>query len=289
MFTQFFGNYLLSNNLVTCEQLSEALFPKTPHRLKLGTIAINEGLVTAEQVEIAHRKQQQEDKRIGDVMVELGFLTSEQVEHLFSMQHPAHLLLGQSLIDNGVMTNAEFEKALGDYKREYSITDDDIRNENEMYVKRIMEDFYGLADNSLKSKYVYLLFKNIIRFIGDDFMPIKKDKYTNDVAGCVKQAIGGKENILTAYYSDDAAAAGFASRFAKEQLTDNDEYTQACIGEFLNLHNGLFAVNVSNDEGHELELSPQEYNATVPSDKIDNSLVISLRFAFGDVDFFVCV
>ena len=47
MFTQFFGNYLLSNNLVTCEQLSEALFPKTPHRLKLGTIAINEGLVTA--------------------------------------------------------------------------------------------------------------------------------------------------------------------------------------------------------------------------------------------------
>ena len=84
MFTQFFGNYLLSNNLVTCEQLSEALFPKTPHRLKLGTIAINEGLVTAEQVEIAHRKQQQEDKRIGDVMVERLFYYPEYYSEMIN-------------------------------------------------------------------------------------------------------------------------------------------------------------------------------------------------------------
>lgn len=289
MFTQFFGNYLFSNGLVTGEQLTDALFPKETRRLKLGTIAINEGLVTAEQVEIAHRKQQQEDKRIGDVMVELGFLTSEQVEQLFKIQPPAHLLLGQALIDNGVMTNAEFEKALGDYKREYSISDDDIRSESEMSIKRIMEDFYSLSDDSAASKYVYLLFKNIIRFIGDDFMPIAGTEKTADVTGCVKQDINGAKKMLTAISAGDSAAAGFASRFAKEQLTDNDEYTQACLGEFLNLHNGLFAVNVSNDEGSELVLSPQEYNATVPIDEIKNSVVISLQFSFGVVDFYVNV
>ena len=287
MFTQFFGNYLLSNELVTSEQLAAALFPKAPRRLKLGTIAINEGLVTAEQVEIAHRKQQQEDKRIGDVMVELGFLTSEQVEQLFKIQPPAHLLLGQELIDNGVMTNAEFEKALGDYKREYSISDEDIRNESEISVMRIMEDFYSLGDDSAVSKYVYLLFKNIIRFIGDDFMPLLSDMYTEDLTGCVKQEIDGSKKILTAISADDRAAAGFASRFAKEDLTENDEYTQAFIGELLNLHNGLFAVNVSNDEGSELVLSPQEYNTTVPLDEIDNSVIITLRFPFGVVDFIV--
>ncbi|MGN1340657.1 MAG: chemotaxis protein CheX [Oscillospiraceae bacterium] len=287
MFTQFFGNYLLSSGLVTGEQLAEALFPKTPRRLKLGTIAINEGLVTAEQVETAHMKQQQEDKRIGDVMVELGYLTSEQVEQLFSMQHPAHLLLGQSLIDNGVMTNAEFEKALGDYKREYSISEDDIRSENEMSVRRIMADFYSLSDDSAASKYVYLLFKNIIRFIGDDFMPVAKGTITADATGCIKQDINGGKKMLTAIHADDTAAAGFASRFAKEQLTENDEYTQACLGEFLNLHNGLFAVNVSNDEGSELKLTPQEYGATVPLAQIGSSVVITLRFSFGMIDFFI--
>lgn len=289
MFTQFFGNYLLSSGLVNGDQLAEALFPKSPHRLRLGTIAINEGLVTAEQVEIAHRKQQQEDKRIGDVMVELGFLTSEQVEELFSKQHPAHLLLGQSLIDNGVMTNAEFEKALGDYKREFSISDDDMLNESETSVKRIMEDFYGISDESPESKYVYLLFKNIIRFIGDDFMPMKKDASAADMTDCVKQDINGAKKMLTAISADDNAAAGFASRFAKEQLTENDEYTQACIGEFLNLHNGLFAVNISNDEGRELVLNPQEYNACVTAEDVKKSLLVTLQFAFGVVDFIICI
>lgn len=286
MFTQFFGNYLLSSGLVTNEQLAEALFPKTPRRLKLGTIAINEGLVTAEQVETAHRKQQLEDKRIGDVMVELGYLTSEQVEQLFGMQHPAHLLLGQALIDNGVMTNAEFEKALNDYKREYSISDDDIRSESELSVKRIMQEFYGIDGGSPISKYVYLLFKNIIRFIGDDFMPIKKQVGAADLAGCVKQNIGGAAQLVTAIAADEAAA-GFASRFAKEQLTENDEYTQACIGEFLNLHNGLYAVNISNDEGCELVLTPQKYNAAVSADELNKAVVIVLRFSFGEVTFAV--
>ena len=285
MFTQFFGNYLLSSGLVTGEQLSKALSPEKPRRPKLGTIAIEQGLVTAEQVEIAHNKQQQEDKRIGDVMVELGFLTSEQVDMLFGIQPPAHLLLCQELVDNGVLTNAALEKALGDYKSRYSISDDDMRSENEVSVKRIMADFYSLDDDSEANKFVYLLFKNIIRFIGSDFMPVIKDKPTSDLTGCIKQSINGAEKLLTAISVGDKAAAGLASRFAKEEITENDEYAQACIGEFLNLHNGLFAVNVSNEEGKELVLEPQEYNAAVPASEAADALVISLRFPFGDVDF----
>ena len=43
MITQFFGNYLLNEHLVTPNQLIEALQEKNNTRLKLGVLAINAG------------------------------------------------------------------------------------------------------------------------------------------------------------------------------------------------------------------------------------------------------
>ena len=56
MFTQFFGNYLLNQNLVSPEHLAEALQQQSKTRMKLGVLAINEGLLSAEQVEKAHKE-----------------------------------------------------------------------------------------------------------------------------------------------------------------------------------------------------------------------------------------
>ena len=77
MFTQFFGNYLLHQQLVSPEHLSEVLQSMKTTRLKLGVLAINAGYMTAEQVEKAHTEQQRVDKRIGEVMVDMGFLTKD--------------------------------------------------------------------------------------------------------------------------------------------------------------------------------------------------------------------
>jgi len=47
-----------------------------------------------------------------------------------------------------------------------------------------------------------------------------------------------------------------ASRYAQESLRVPDELAQASVGEFLNLHNGIFLVNMS-DRGIELDMTPQ--------------------------------
>lgn len=288
MFTQFFGNYLLNGGLVTREALSEALKNQKNTRMKLGVLAINAGLMTAAQVEAAHQRQQQVDKRIGDVMVEMGFISKEQVEELFSAQPSGHLLLGQALVDSGSMTNAQFEEALSSYKKEYSITDDDLKNESEDSVRKLMAKFYGFdaGEKSLMSEYVYLLFKNIIRFIGDDFTPAEAHGIEGGVSRCVSQAVKG-ENVdaVTAITGTEQALIGFASRFAKEELSANDEYTQACVSEFLNLHNGLYTVNISNDLGTELTLSPQEYSVTKSASELPEACVIPLSFPFGTMEF----
>ncbi len=289
MFTQFFGNYLLHNNLVSSENLSEALQSMKNTRLKLGVLAINAGYMTAAQVETAHTEQQRVDKRIGDVMVEMGFLTREQVEELFKTQPSGHLLLGQALVDKGYMSNEQFETALTSYKTENSITDSDLANESDEASKKLVEHFYSFGGdkNSLIIDYVSLLFKDLIRFIGDDFTPLEATTVNDSIKNCIVQKMGGGIDAVTAIVADDNAMAGFASRFAKEEITENDEYSEACVSEFINLNNGLFAVNMSNDNGVEVKLQPQYVCDELPAGEISSACCIPICYPFGTVNFIV--
>lgn len=289
MFTQFFGNYLLHKQLVSPDHLSEVLQSMKTTRLKLGVLAINAGLMTAQQVEKAHEEQQRVDKRIGDVMVDLGFLTKDQVESLLKTQPAGHLLLGQALVDNGYMTTTQFERALNDYKAENSISDADFSNTGDEAVKNLVKRFYNFstANSAYMTGYVSLLFKNLIRFIGDDFTPMDACAVSGVLSDCVVQRMNGGLSAITVIDADASTMVEFASRFAKEELSEIDEYTQACVSEFINLHNGLFAVNMSNDNGIELKLEPQCYYDNMDISELSNACVIPVCFSFGTVRFIV--
>ncbi len=45
----------------------------------------------------------------------------------------------------------------------------------------------------------------------------------------------------------------------KESFTEVDDFVNATAGEFLNVNDGLFVVNESNEHGVELTLTPQEF------------------------------
>lgn len=289
MFTQFFGNYLLNQNLVSPEHLSDALQQQSKTRLKLGVLAINGGFLTADQVERAHREQQRTDMRIGDVMVGMGLLTPNQVDTLLKAQPSGHLLLGQTLVDKGYMTTSQFEAALSEYKRENSINDEDFKNIDDRAVRKLVDHFYSFDSNGAiyMTSYVSLLFRNLVRFIGDDFTPMDAHAFCGAVLKCIEQRISGGMSAITLIDADASAMIEFASRFAKENLTSDDEYTHACVSEFLNLNNGLFAVNVSNDSGLELKLEPQSYYDSLDIKSLSDACVIPVRFSFGEVDFII--
>ncbi len=290
MFTQFFGNYLLHQQLVSPEHLSEVLQSMKTTRLKLGVLAINAGYMTADQVEKAHAEQQRVDKRIGEVMVDMGFLTKDQVEELFKTQPSGHLLLGQALVDNGYMTNTQFEQALNSYKQENSISEADFNTNSDDVAAKLVKNFYNFnigENSSYMTGYVSLLFKNLIRFIGDDFTPMDAKPVSGEISNCVVQRIAGGLSAITIIDADTNAMIEFASRFAKEELTADDEYTQACVSEFINLHNGLFAVNVSNETGVELKLEPQCYFDNMDISELKNACIIPVCFSFGTVNFII--
>lgn len=293
MFTQFFGNYLLNSGLVSPEKLSEALGKLSETKLRLGVLAINAGIMTAAQVDKVHAEQQKVDKRIGEIMVDMGYATNEQIESLLKTQPSAHLLLGQTLVNDGVMTNTQFENALNSYKAKMGISDEELNSSDLGDFRPLIDKFYNFdnEDNSsYLNGYIVLLFKNLVRFIGSDFAPLNAEELYDKISrSCLGQEIHGGIKALTLIDADDDTLIEFASRFSGEHLVQNDDYTRDCINEFLNLHNGLFAVNVSNETGLEIELSPQIVYDDINLATIKNSHVIPVCFSFGTINFIISI
>ena len=287
MFTQLFGHYLLNKNYINTEQLRKALEAKNETRVKLGALAIDAGYMTAGQVEKVHEEQKRLDKRIGDIAVSMGFLTEAQVDELLSKQKTANIVIGQTLIDLGFMTNADFEKALSEYKASAGFTEDD--SDDAGLAENITAVFAldDMNDKEFYVEYLMLFIRNIVRFIGDDFA----------FAGCVKspetknaylcsQDITGAVSAYTAIGGDKEAFYALASRYAGETV-DDDEFAEACSGEFLNLQNGLLAVNISNTRGIELDLTPQVSEKDVTLN-LDDGIQVSLAFSFGTLNVIIC-
>lgn len=293
MFTQFFGNYLLNSGLVSPEKLADALGKLSETKLRLGVLAINAGIMTAAQVDKVHAEQQRVDKRIGELMVDMGYATNEQIESLLKTQPSAHLLLGQTLVNDGVMTNSQFESALNSYKTEMGISDEELSSSDLGDFRPLIDKFYNFnsTDNSsYLTGYIVLLFKNLVRFIGADFAPLSAEELYDKISkSCLGQEISGGIKALTLIDADDDTLIEFASRFSGEHLTQNDDYTRDCINEFLNLHNGLFAVNLSNETGLEINLSPQIVYDNINLATIKNSHVIPICFSFGTINFIISI
>lgn len=291
MFAQFFGGYLFNKKLVTAEDLTQAFEDKKNTRLRLGVLAINAGLMTAEQVEHVNITQQSVDKRFGDLAVELGYVTAEDVDKLLAEQPTDYLLLGQTLVNNGALTNAQFEEAINDYKATNQLSDSDIsRNKSEMLSKLVSEFYhFEAAENArILTDYVTLLFKNIIRFIGDDFTPLEASIVRFfDAKYLVSQKITGDYEAETCICADRDEYRELAERFAKEKFSEVDEFVNETVGEFLNVTNGLFVVNESNEHGIELTMTPQTkvQDSSINFEK--PAFCIPVAFSFGEVDFII--
>lgn len=260
-------------------------------RVKLGVLAINAGYMTAKQVDAVHKKQATVDKRIGDIAVDMGYLTEAQVEELLSSQKTGCLLLGQALVDMGCLTNEEFETVLNDYKKENRLTDKDFSSESNEKTENVISSFFAIEGEykDYCSEYVNVLFKNLIRFVGDDFTPLQSAVTdSNDTA--VIQEFCGDFNAVSAITADNKAAAVFASRFAEEEITDMD-YANDAISEFLNLSNGLYNVNISETTGKEIGLNPPETatSSAVSGIKSKFTLTIPVEYTFGTVVFTLAV
>jgi hypothetical protein len=192
-----------------------------------------------------------------------------------------------------VLSNAQFESAIKDYNAKLSISDGNISGDQHEKISMLISEFFHFdtAENAkIYTGYVTLLFKNLIRFIGDDFTPLKAN-ITQSITSSriIDQEISGAYSATTMIAAGKEEYSAFAKRFAKEAYIADESFDDASAGEFLNVCNGLYAVNESNESGIELTLSPQAFqkDCTVTLEK--QAFCIPVQFSFGEVEFIVAV
>ncbi|MBU8880065.1 hypothetical protein BGM26_13870 [Bacillus sp. FJAT-29790] len=271
MFSQYFGHYLLNNGLITSVQLNHALeLQKTTH-VKFGVLAVDEGLLTTDQVEEIHERQRIHDKRFGEIATELGYLSNDQVDMMLSSQKKNHLLLAQAIVDQNYMTIEAFSNALTNYKKLYSLSDEKFEAIKSGDIDAMVEGLLHLKETEKQgyAQYISLFVKNMIRFIDDQvYVEAGSANGNLQTEWLVSQEIKGANPLFTAIAVDEKLFLEIASVFAEEELTEANELAQASVSEFLNLHNGIYLVNMSN-KGIELDMEPQkvEKNAKISIDE----------------------
>lgn len=289
MYAQFFGNYLLSRNVVTKEQLIQAMQKKSAEQIKLGTLAIHAGYMTANEVDRIVILQTHQDKRFGELAIQEGYLTELQVAELLRAQKPDFLLLGQVLVKDGLLNHQQLQDLIIDYQSENEIYDFDYSDETKETVRQLVEKFFIIAERPLSEyevSFLRLLFNNLVRFIGDDFTLVSPSLCKEyPVNYCVSQNIMGAIPMKTYIDMPETTSIAFASRYVNDTFTEFDEYVQASLDDFLNLHNGLYTVNMSNDYSIELQLEPPVTETSELVTFETETYLLPIIYPFGMIHF----
>ncbi len=289
MHTQFFGNFLLNKGVISPEQLIDVLKIRSSAHKKLGTLAIHSGYMSANEVEDVFITQTHYDKRFGELAIELGYLTQEQVDELLTIQLPDYMLLGQILVEQNILTHVEFENLITEYKSIYEIYDLELIEEQQHMVDKLLSNFYlpeDLPHAEYILSYLTLLFNDLVRFIGEDFTTLDIINLPEvPVSFCVSQEIEGTFSFLSALDMEQDAAIAFAGRYVDEEFEEFNEYVNASMEDFLNLHNGLYSVNMSNDYSMELHLQPPQSHENTLLATDHPFYMLPVIFSFGTINF----
>ncbi len=242
MYDKFFGNFLLNQGVLTAEQVKNVLDLMDRTKVRVGTMAIKRGLLTGDQVtEIVHL-QKQKDMRFGEIAVDLGYLKKEQIEELLNIQsEESTLQFGQAAVDLDYLSYGKLEAEMKEFEGEAGLSADQLNALKENNIDKIVDNFLDLG--MLNNYYVSLFLRNLVRFI-DRNIWIDKGIEEGFYVTTQKMLLDGKA-MITGIAVDKETRNKIAKRYAKID-TDEEDLINAAVEEFLNLHNGLFSVSMSN-------------------------------------------
>ncbi len=287
MLTQFFGNYLLEKNIIDSDQLLKALSHKHDTNQSLDSLALSSGYMTQDEIEDVHNMQTVKDEEFVRLALHMGYLTISQASELEEAQHFGYLLLGRAIIELGYSTQEEMSKIIADYEFDYQLSFSNCLNFDNEKIEEIVQNYYQFAEDDAVNpakEYAILLIHNLIRFIGDDFrlsgrldkLPDLPDmqEATQGISGALtgETAIIGYKNFLEL----------FSNRYSCEALGNEEEYIVAALQDFLNLHNGLFCVNLSSKHDIEIELSPTDMQS-IKAEDVSYKYILPVEFTFGTI------
>ncbi len=256
MFANIFGNYLVKKNIITEDEFFSIKMQFDRTRVKLGLIAVSEKLMTEEQADEVNMKQQLMDRRFGDIAVSMGYLSEVQVERLLALQGSEYMRFCQSAVDKEILTLEQIEGSMDYFKKENGFTFADMEAIKSGDVDRILPLYLPEIPDGPFVDLMSLTFRCINRLASDDISLKRGYKTSNYRTGAVAmQRIIGDYTVSTAFSGDDKGILAIAEAFAKQFFDGVSVNALDSVGEFINICNGLFATEKSN-EGMNINLEP---------------------------------
>lgn len=260
MFSQFIGNYLIENNIITLDNFESIMRYQDEHRVKLGTIAIAEGLLTQKQTDEINNIQATKDMRFGDIAIAKGYLTSDDISNLLRLQESPHLIFLQALEEIGIMNQETFAKYVDDFQQKMHMTNSDLNALKNSDIDDLIPLFTKNCDKTYEAAFGIIL-KNITRFVTSHFL-VEAGQAVSEYSAksvCFQRFKGDMSGFIL-LASDTDSLLPVASGFGKWTYTEMDEDACDSVCEFINCCSGLFAsANANKDINLEL-LPPETYN-----------------------------
>ena len=120
MSVKFFGQYILEKNIITPQQLIEAVEYQESKNLKFGEYALSKGYLTEKDIERIQNEQKRVDMRFGELAVKLNILTSAQVQEILTRQKNDHIFIGEALLQKSFLTPDILQRELSLFKEDQS-------------------------------------------------------------------------------------------------------------------------------------------------------------------------
>lgn len=95
------GEVLLAENMITVEQLTEALDIQRTRGGRIGDILVSLGYISQRQIDFVVSNSRKEPARIGEILVARGYLTPDQLDRALEMQRNSGGRIGDILLYYG--------------------------------------------------------------------------------------------------------------------------------------------------------------------------------------------
>ena len=137
-------------------------------------------------------------------------------------------------------------------------------------------------------KYIIKLLNDLSLFVEADIQ-VGEIKFEHSYAAEheLMQKIIGIPSAFTGIDGDEDVLIQFAKKYSHIEITQYDVVTKDAIVDFMNLHNGLFVVDLSKEDAIELSLEPPIYEDVDFELALGNVATIPIQFTFGELLFFL--
>ncbi len=245
----YFAQYLLNTGVIKTEEIQELLAKSLEAKPSLALMALREGMVTGQQLASLDVAADFAGQALGK-----NLLTAEQIETLNQLVPNDSLRFAQVLLDEGRVDCLRLEQLFTDSEASSDIIRASVRQ---------------LAGESLKAEaeaygdFAEIFMRSFIRFMDtpaviDNREPILGDSNQSHI---VSQRLIGDLSMTTGIVTADAMFIEMARRYSHEDITEIDELAADSLTEFLNVVNGLFAVDMARqDRDVDLEAPKIEAN-----------------------------